>query len=288
MQLSTSDRVNLIKEISNRLSSENWSIVDLTLKAFGLNVENSWNGDVPSYIVSSIENAPSATLLEIASHLGYSVGTGEHHNIEPPFWKKSRLRMFISHLAAHKLQASNLQQALNDRGISSFVAHEDIEPAKEWQVQIELALATCDILVALLHPEFHSSKWTDQEIGFCMGRGVPVFAVRLGQDPYGFIGRFQAFNGNGKEISKVAEEIFEAVCKNKQTQSVMGNALVSIFEESDAFAVAKERIRYLETLNIWEPNFAERILNAKKANSQISGSWGVPERVDALAAAWKK
>ena len=196
--------------------------------------------------------------------------------------------MFVSHLAAHKIQASKLQQALNNRGISCFVAHEDIEPTQEWQAQIELALATCDILVAMLHPNFHASKWTDQEIGFCMGRGIPILAIRLGEDPYGFIGRFQAFNGNGKEMVAIADEIFESICKNKQTQNAMANALVSIFEESDAFAVAKDRITYLEKLAVWEPSFAERILNAKKANGQISGSWGVADRVDALATKWKK
>ena len=50
-------------------------------------------------------------------------------------------------------------------------------PHLEWQVQIETALATCDTLVALLHDKFHASNWTDEEIGFAMGRGVPTFAV---------------------------------------------------------------------------------------------------------------
>ena len=81
--------------------------------------------------------------------------------------------------------------------------------------QIETALATCDALVALLLENFHASNWTDQEIGFAMGRGVPVYSVRFGQDPYGFIGRFQTFNGNQKVAAALSRELFDAYRKNK-------------------------------------------------------------------------
>ena len=52
-----------------------------------------------------------------------------------------------------------------------------------------------------------------------MGRGIPVFSVRLGQVPYGFIGRFQAFNGNGKSQKDLATELFEVLL---QTQTNPG------------------------------------------------------------------
>jgi len=39
-----------------------------------------------------------------------------------------------------------------------------------------------------------------------MGRGFPTFAVRFGEDPYGFIGRFQAFNGTAKQAIVLARE----------------------------------------------------------------------------------
>lgn len=128
-------------------------------------------------------------------------------------------RVFLSHLAANKVVAAKLQEACLEFGISCFVAHNDIEPTQEWQTQIETALATSDALVALLHPEFHASNWTDQEIGYAMGRGLPVYSVRFGQDPYGFIGRFQAFTAKGKNPLALAQELFESFRKNKQTHS---------------------------------------------------------------------
>ena len=124
--------------------------------------------------------------------------------------------------AAHRLFAAALQDALLNFGISAFVAHNDIEPARDWQTHIETALSTCDALVALLHPKFHQSNWTDQEIGFAMGRGVPVFSVRFGQDPYGFIGRFQAFAGDDGPEPELARQLFTVYQKHKQTQRPNG------------------------------------------------------------------
>ena len=48
--------------------------------------------------------------------------------------------------------------------------------------------------MALLTKEFHESDWTDQEVGYALGRGVPVVPVKRGRDPYGFIGKFQALS----------------------------------------------------------------------------------------------
>ncbi len=119
-----------------------------------------------------------------------------------------------------------------------------------------------------------------------MGRGVPVCSVHLGQTAYGFIGRFQAFNGKDKTVDELAREIFDAFRKNKQTQSRMSGILVTQFERSNSFAEAKERIGYLEELEAWEPSFGKRILAAIDNNTQVSGSWGVSDRVKTLAAKW--
>ncbi|MBF4360361.1 toll/interleukin-1 receptor domain-containing protein, partial [Vibrio anguillarum] len=72
-------------------------------------------------------------LFKIASELGvdspFSTKTVENAT----FWKTGHFRLFLSHLATFKVQTSRLQSALRRYAISSFVAHEDIEPTKEWQ-----------------------------------------------------------------------------------------------------------------------------------------------------------
>ncbi|HXM59268.1 MAG TPA: TIR domain-containing protein [Terriglobales bacterium] len=285
MAISPSQRVALIKVISERLGNETWSLIDVTLNQFGIETPESWSGSTTEYVLRQIRNVPDQTLIDLAQHVGYKFEQPPP-GVDPPFWRAGMLRLFVTHLATHRAITGELQEEL--LGISSFVAHNDIEPTLEWQVQIETALATCDALVALLHDGFHASNWTDQEIGFAMGRGVPTFAVRLGTTPYGFIGRFQAFNGNGKTAANLARELFDSYRKNKQTQRKMSGVLVGLFEASGSFATAKERIGYLEELETWDPSFAKRLRAAEQANSQISGSWGVSSRVEALAKKWEQ
>ena len=115
---------------------------------------------------------------------------------------------------------------------------------------------------------------------------MPVFAVKYDEDPYGFIGKFQAFNGNGKPSELLAAELFHAYRKHKQTQQRMAEVLMRLFERSPTFAGAKTRIGYLEELTVWDPSFVGRIEAAVESNSQVEGSWGVPERVKKLAKKW--
>jgi nucleoside 2-deoxyribosyltransferase len=249
---------------------------------------DEWQGEKSAYVLHMVEEAADQVLLELAQHVGIQFEETPAPRVDPPFWRKGMFRLFVSHLASERAFAAELQEALLNFGISCFIAYNDIEPTQEWQAQIETALATCDALVALLHENFHLSNWTDQEIGFAMGRGVPVYSVRFGQDPYGFIGRFQAFNGNKKDAATLSRELFDAYRKNKQTQRRMSEILVALFEQSSSFADAKARIGYLEELELWEPSFSTRIRSASRSNNQISDSWGVPERVAALTKKWAK
>jgi hypothetical protein len=120
-----------------------------------------------------------------------------------------------------------------------------------------------------------------------MGRDAPAFAVQLGETPYGFIGRFQAFNGNKKTPSQIAAELFAAYSKHPKTQRLMCEALISLFEDSNSYANAKELIGHLEDMKEWEPEYAKRIMRADERNSQISGSYGVSGRVKRLAKKWE-
>lgn len=324
MALKPSERVRLIQRIADLLAAEEWSIIDLTLRQFGLSTLDNWSGTREEYIYHLAADATDHILIDLAEHCsdaadrpraGSTAAVTVSDNraapaltapvrpsiddraapapaannravVDAKFWKPGTFKLFVSHLAAERAYAGALQQALALRDVSCFVAHNDIEPALDWQNQIEAALATCDALAALLHPGFHDSKWCDQEIGYAMGRGVPVFAVRLGTDPYGFIGRFQGLNGQKAPVAAVARQLFELLCRYPQTQRVMAPILVEQFATSTSFADARAGMDRLEALEYWEPTFSTRILEAQQANNQVSNSHSVPDRIDALVGKW--
>lgn len=147
-------------------------------------------------------------------------------------WKAGHYKMFISHLTANKDTASRLKTALLDYGITGFVAHEDIEPTKEWQDEIEKALYTMDALCAIIVPDFITSRWCDQELGFAMGRRKLIIPIRKDADPYGFVGKYQGIQSKGKKVSEVANEIFETLCKNEYSKPIYTKILADLFINS--------------------------------------------------------
>jgi hypothetical protein len=284
MPLSTSEKIRLLREIGERLGAEDWSLVDLTLRQFGFPTTDQWEGGSrENYVLKMIEAEDEGRVLALGEHVGVEFAT-RAVRIDPPFWTRGCLRLFISHISTQKSYVSAFRDALAEFGISGFVAHEDIAPSAEWEGEIETALTTMDAMTALLNPGFHASCWTDQEVGHAIGRGIPVFAVRCGEDPYGFMGRLQALSGFGKSPEALARELFDVIVRHKQTSRRLAEALIELLKNSNTFARAKWNIGLLEEATYWHPNFAAELRSAIKNNDQVESSWGVPARIDRLIA----
>ena len=69
-------------------------------------------------------------------------------------WEPNTLKLFISHRDTHKRHAHDLADSLKHFGISSFVAHDSIEPDEEWQKEIEKALQSMDVMLCLITENF--------------------------------------------------------------------------------------------------------------------------------------
>ena len=287
MSLGPSQRVHVISEIARRLGNKERSLIDLTLRQFRLDWEDAWYGNNrESYVIEMIDSADDNDLLALSRHLGYEPTSprlqveSSRLQVEPSFWQTGFSRVFISHLAKFRGFAGEVQQELLRYGMSSFVAHNDIEPTAEWLDEIELALATCDAMLVLLHPGFHDSDWTDQEIGYAMGRGIMIATVSLGTDPYGFIGRFQALDGQDKTADELAGELFRVLRHHRMTHRAVANGVVECFCQSGSYRAAKRNMGLLEQLTHWDDSLSTRVRAAVKENHQIHEAWGVAHRLE--------
>lgn len=188
-------------------------------------------------------------------------------------WTPGYFRLFISHVSARKDAAGALRDGLWPHRVDTFVAHEDIAPTSAWQDEIEDALATCDACIAILSPGFNESPWCDQEIGVCFGRGILVLALHDGLAPYGFIGKFQAFNpskyGTNAEL---CEAIFDVLRSNELSRTPVAAALVRRFEESSSYAQAARNVDLLKAIpsEAWTEELLDRAERAHEENRQIS------------------
>ena len=210
---------------------------------------------------------------------GHAVTTGQDLS---DIWKPGHLRLFLSHLAAHKIEASEFKSRMLAYGVSCFVAHEDIEPTSLWQPEIEKALFSMHSLVALLREGFRASSWTDQELGVAFGRQVPIVPIRLGVDPYGLIGKYQAMSGANKTPEALADEVYSILWEHKDLHTNLAEGLISRLETSDSWSVSKFLLTPMQRITDLTPDLISRIRAAAENNRQVRDAFGVPDKLDTL------
>ena len=190
-------------------------------------------------------------------------------------WGQGAVRVFISHKAEDKKLATKIKSQLAYYGIASFIAHEDIEPLKEWELEIERALFSMDLLIALLTEKFSDSNWTDQEIGVAIGRKVPIVPIRMGKDPYGFIGKYQAIQWD--DGNRIGDEIFGLILKENNLKDSAKDAYIDALAKAGSFAEAKTLAKYLPKIDKLSPNQIENLIQTYHDNSQVFHSFGFRE-----------
>ena len=153
-------------------------------------------------------------------------------------WPKGRFRLFLSHVSSQIVVMDKLKIELELRGVSAFLSHSDIKPSLDWQDELERGLRSMQALAAIITPDFHASEWTDQEIGWALGRGVVVVPVRATAEEYGFPRKYQAVRGNLDEPAKLAASIVRTLLANEQTHGEMRRCLVHAFCESRSAQIA--------------------------------------------------
>jgi hypothetical protein len=272
------ERITLIKKIAGRLSGGDLEETRLTLRQFGIifrpHIIDTFTIDSFAGVVYSIEDASDETLLNLHAYLfgesAPSPATDARAAIAE-IWPGELFRLFISHTSAHKRQVGSLSDFLKLEGISGFVAHVDIDPTREWQDVIESALETCDALAAYLTPDFQGSKWTDQEVGFCVARAILILPIRVDLDPYGFIGKYQALQGAEKAPHELAEGIADILVSHSLTASRMAAPAVRRFAAAYSFDNARKNLARIQRIpeEYWTPELIRMVEEAIRENDQL-------------------
>ncbi|WP_421222795.1 toll/interleukin-1 receptor domain-containing protein [Aeromonas enteropelogenes] len=263
------EKIELIDAIAVELQSRmTFSDIDVYFSGHKVPTEANYpTNSKRSYSKDMLSKVNDEVIFKIAEELSLEIPMAHAMSTkEVTFWKTGHFKLFLSHLASFKVQTSHLQSALRKYAISSFVAHEDIEPTKQWQEEIEAALHTMDALVAILMPSFQESRWCDQEVGFAVGRDVLVIPLRKGLDPYGFIGKYQGIQAQNKTIGDVAEAIFRTLIKSPKTKNKILMAMSGAVSNASSPEEALDKVAILKSLD----NISVELLDSLK--QEVSGN----------------
>lgn len=245
------ERLDLVSKIGRELQSrmtfdEIDSYFDLhgiSRKGITLSTNSKW-----VYVKDVLSKAHMQKIFNVAKELEIPVDDFEidKNEVSANFWKAGHLKVFLSHLSIFKKQTAMLQKALLKYGITAFVAHEDITPSKEWQNEIEAALLSMDVFVAILMDGFKESDWCDQEIGVAVGRKVLIIPIIKDLYPYGFISKYQGVKVNNLKVGDVAGIIFKIIVNSEQKRFDMLKALSNCLLQTTDISMANERLEILK------------------------------------------
>ena len=196
-------------------------------------------------------------------------------------WTAERIRIFMSHTSPHRIEVADLADELNKEAFSCFVAHDAIEPTREWQEVIELALRTCDVLIAYVTHDFNASSWTDQEVGWALGREIIVIPLSVDADPYGFFGAYQAVRLlEGQRVTETAAAVGRAIAVATFRQQRSGalrllgrmtNLVVDAFCRSGNSAAVSRRYQLLMMIPpvAWSEDLLDVVEQSMRENRHI-------------------
>jgi hypothetical protein len=269
------DRIELIKKLADSLSADDygWDDMQLVLRQFGFRVSNpdDWHDTARAWAIWHLEDGSDETLVELSEYL-FAGSSREAMGPANLPWESGTFRLFISHTSANAALAGELHDYFKTWRIHAFVAHTTIEPTREWERVIEAALSTCHALTALITADFVTSRWCDQEVGFCLGRRAPIVPVRIGVDPHGFIAKFQAARIGGGTPPLIADGIFRALARHAALRELMVQPVVHRFAATRSFDGARANFPLLEELppELWTRELVEVAEKAINDNRQLS------------------
>lgn len=205
----------------------------------------------------------------------HAVSLDKRPQVEPDalsIWQPGRIRLFVSHRDNHKKKAKELSEALEGYGISAFLAHDRIEATTAWQKEILKGLETMESMLVFVTDDLHKSAWTNQEIGFALGRGVPILSLKLeNADPKGFIGSEQALRGDLQDPAASAQKICRLLAKKLENKHRLQDALIAAFVESPSWAETERRFDVVdEIVERLSEEELKLIIDGFSRNSQLN------------------
>lgn len=279
MTLNRKERVRLIFELSEILEDEhNLERLNIILNTYGFDpVKGSFKS--PS-ILEVLDSGPDEHLEDLADHfdLDYPVLPSSTHERNPQ--SASPLLIFASHLYKYKSFIHKVKTELDRYGINLFVAHDSIPADSNWQEEIERSLDCADAGLAFLHDGFRESPWCNQEVGWLLGRRVPVMSLQFGNSPGGPLAKHQAQDARGKEISDLVSDIIRRISSKKLLVPSLTDSLISGLSKSTGYKTTDLIWHHLKQITTLNHRQCSDLLDACRNNDQIYGAFSFEDKKD--------
>ncbi len=182
-------------------------------------------------------------------------------------------KLFLSYSHKNRKLAHRLREALEQFGFSVFLAHDDIQVSKRWRKEILKNLKACAVFVPILTKEFIESDWTDQETGYALSQGARIVPVKVGIDPYGFIGEFQATTLKKGALAETCWKIMASLSNDDRLADDAREGAIDAFLRSGTFVDAQFNLPRLVKLGPFSQAQLAKLIEGSSRNQNIHGCY---------------
>lgn len=233
---------------------------DSTLRKFGINSRG--------VLLEEIDQASDESLLALAEALNlFEPELSEFIFIGSP--AENPLLVFASHIHEHQAFVGQVASYLTQYGVELFVAHISISPNSVWRNVIVQKLDISHAGVAFLHSGFKASDWCSQEVGWLLGRHIPITSFYFDEAPLAFLGELQANTATVLTPTEVGVLILEFIKSKTELNSKLIDSLVSALNNSKTYAQTGMIWDQLKLMNNLSVEQCSKLMDALESNTQV-------------------
>lgn len=175
---------------------------------------------------------------------------------------------FISYQTTDKHIAGRVKELLESIGITSFLAHEDIDVSEEWRLKILEEIRKAGIFLCILSKDYFASSWCVQESGIAAFReDMTIIPLSLdGSIPQGFFSNIQSIKITTEQLDLPA--LFPGLAKHDFEGTT--NEIIRRIGRSSSFRGAEDNFQtLLPYLGRLTPDQNKDLLERSARNKQI-------------------
>jgi hypothetical protein len=155
------------------------------------------------------------------------------------------MKTFISYSSEASSTAGKIKEYLDKYGFCCFLAHEDIPAQTVWPKQIIEALKECTLFIPILTPEFSTSLFCQQEVGFAYCSTVEILPIMAPTPPMGMIADIQGLKYSKKNHDDSCWKIVDHIAKSETLCKEVIDSMIFQFGNSLTYDSANKWVTTL-------------------------------------------
>ena len=182
--------------------------------------------------------------------------------------------VFLSYDKEDTNAAAIVYEGLKNIGIDCFFAPVDLPVGQDFRIKLMEKIKSCTTIVVLISQNYHTSVYTDQELGIALGLNKNIIPICLDDAiPYGFLDGKQCICCNGASVSTQMEKLEEVILQYIGYEKTQVDFHIEHIYVSNSWEEAGYWAQKIQDVTQFSTNQVNRIADAIIRNDQVRNSW---------------